>query len=114
MEVPYIVAGCGGHNITPLKPAANRHPVATPLAGKKDQDDPTDHSLRQYFNGFGHVMVTVTNQVVTLDFIGTKTQSSTPVDSVTVLLSSNAITHETAPFAHPANGEQETKHVSSP
>jgi hypothetical protein len=59
-------------------------------------------------------MVTVTNQVLTLDFIGTKTQSSTPVDSVTVLLSSNAITHETAPFAHPANGEQETKHVSPP
>jgi hypothetical protein len=93
-----------------LKPSSNRHPVATPLSGATVPGDPSEHSLRQYFNGFGHVMVTVTNQVVTLDFIGTKTQSSVPVDSVTVLLT----THETAPFAHPANGEQETKHVSSP
>jgi hypothetical protein len=114
MQVPYIVAGCGGHNITPMKPASNRHPVSTPLLGKKDSNDPTEHVLNQYFNGFGHMMVTVTNQVVTLDFIGTKTNSGVPVDSVTVLLSSNQITHETAPFAHPANGEQETKHVSSP
>jgi Calcineurin-like phosphoesterase len=114
MQVPYIVAGCGGHNITPLKPGSNRKPVETPLRGETVQGDSSEHSLRQYFNGFGHVAVTVTNQVVTIDFIGTKTQSGAPVDSVTVLLSTNQTTHETAPFAHPANGEQETKHVSSP
>ena len=49
---------------------------------------------------------------MTLDLIGTKTQSGQPVDSVTVDLTRNTITHETAPFGHPANGEQETKHVS--
>jgi hypothetical protein len=112
MQVPYIVAGCGGHNIQPLKPGLNRQPVGTPLRGAAVPGDPSEHSLRQYFNGFGHMIVTVTNRVVTLDFIGTKTQSGEPVDSVTVDLTSNAITHETSPFGHPANGEEETKHVS--
>jgi hypothetical protein len=113
MQVPYIVAGCGGHNIQGVNPGPNRQPVVTPLPGATVPGDPFAHVLKQYFNGFGHMMVTVTNQVVTLDFIGTKTNSGVPVDSVTVLLSSNQITHETAPFVHPANGEQETKHVSS-
>lgn len=112
MQVPYIVAGTGGHNITPLKPGFNRQPIRTPLRGAPVGGDSSEHSLRQYFNGFGHVIVTVTNRVLTLDLIGTKTQSDAPVDSVTVDLTSNTITHETAPFEHPANGEQETKHVS--
>jgi hypothetical protein len=112
IQIPYIVAGCGGHNITPLKPGLNRQPVATPLRGAPVGGDSSEHSLRQYFNGFGHVTVTVTNRSLTLDFIGTKTQSGDPVDSVTVDLTSNTVTHETAPFEHPANGEQETKHVS--
>ena len=112
MQVPYVVAGCGGHNITPLKPASNRKPVATPLRGAHAGTDTSEHSLRQYFNGFGHVVVTVTNRILTLDLIGTKTESSEPVDSVTVDLTTHNITHETAPFAHPANGEQQTSHVS--
>jgi hypothetical protein len=112
MQVPYVVAGNGGHNITPLKPRFNRKPVATPLRGAPVGGDSSEHSLRQYFNGFGHVIVTVTSRVLTLDLIGTKTQSGEPVDSVTVDLASNTITHETASFEHPANGEQETKHVS--
>jgi hypothetical protein len=112
MQVPYIVAGNGGHNITPLKPDFNRQSVTTPLRGAPVEGDASEHSLRQYFNGFGHVIVTVTSRVLTLDLIGTKTQSSSPVDSVTVDLTSNTITHETVPFEHPANGEQETRHVS--
>jgi hypothetical protein len=112
MQVPYIVAGNGGHNVQPLKPRFNRQPVRTPLRGAPVGGDSSEHSLRQYFNGFGHVIVTVTNRVLTLDLIGTKTQSGEPVDSVTVDLTSHAITHETPPFEHPANGEQETRHVS--
>jgi hypothetical protein len=48
---------------------------------------------------------------VTIDLIGTKTQTDEPVDSVTVDLASNTITHETPPFDHPAIGEQETRHI---
>jgi hypothetical protein len=112
LQIPFIVVGCGGHNITPMKPRADRQPIRTPLAGRPLGDGPTDNSLRQYFNGFGHLLVTVTNRVLTFDLIGTKTQSNAPVDSVTVDLMSGTITDETPPFDHPANGEQETRHVS--
>jgi len=66
-----------------------------------------DHSLRQYFNGFGHLIVTVTNRVLTIDLIGTKTQTPLPVDSVTVDLGTSRVTHETPSFSHPANGEEQ-------
>jgi hypothetical protein len=112
MQVPYMVVGCGGHDIIPVKPGPDRKPVQTPVSGRGSAGAPSDHSLRQYFNGFGHVLVTVTRRVLTIDLIGTKTQSEDPVDSVTVDLASNTITNETPPFAHPALGEQETTHVS--
>jgi hypothetical protein len=112
MQIPYLVAGNGGHNITPLKTGGNRRPVQTPLRGRTDASTETEHSLRQYFNGFGHLYITVTKKVLTIDLIGTKTQSSEAVDSVTVDLAISKITHETSPFDHPANGEQETRHVA--
>ena len=111
MQVPYIVAGNGGHNITPLKTGFDRKPIRTPLHGAPTAGGASDHSLRQYFNGFGHLLITVTKRVVTIDLIGTKTQTDEPVDSVTVDLASNTITHETPPFDHPAIGEQETRHI---
>ena len=112
LQVPFVVAGCGGHNITPLKPRADRQRVRTPLRGRPVGTGGSDNSLRQFFNGFGHLLITVTEQVLTIDLIGTKTESSTPVDSVTVDLASSTITDETSPFDHPAIGEQETRHTS--
>jgi hypothetical protein len=107
MEVPYIVAGTGGHGpIQPVKPTFERQPVHTPLRGKS-LNGAEDHSLQQYFNGFGHLIVTVTNRVLTIDLIGTKTQTHQSVDSVTVDLGTNKVTHETPPFSHPANGEEQ-------
>jgi hypothetical protein len=111
IQVPFVVAGCGGHNITPLKPRSDRTPVRTPLRGRPIGNAPADVSLQQYFNGFGHLVVTVTPHVLTIDLIGTKTQTEDAVDSVTVDLASNTITHETSPFVHPANGEEGTTHL---
>jgi hypothetical protein len=75
MEVPYIVAGNGGHGpIQPVKPSFERTPVKTPVQGVS-ADGSSDHSLRQYFNGFGHLMITVTNRVLTINLIGTHTSS---------------------------------------
>lgn len=108
MQVPYIVAGTGGHGrIQPIKPGPDLQPVRTPLRGKSS-NGAEDHTLRQYFNGFGHLLITVTNRVLTLDFIGTKTQSHLPVDSVTVDLATSTITNETPSFSHPANGEEQS------
>jgi hypothetical protein len=98
MQVPFIVAGNGGHGIVPVKLTRNRQPVSLPVTSG-------DHTLRQYFNGFGHLLVTVTQRVLTIDLIGTKTNTDIPVDSVTVDLASNTITNETDPFDHPALGE---------
>jgi hypothetical protein len=99
-QVPYVVAGNGGHNITPMKPGSNRKPVQTPIAGDSGSN------LRQYFNGFGHLLLTVTSHVLTIDLIGTRTQSELPVDSVTVNLDTDQISNETPPFTHPATGEE--------
>src|SRR5207245_1557962 len=110
--VPYMVVGSGGHDIIPVKPGPDRKPVRTPLSGRSHVNGTSDHTLRQYFNGFGHVVVTVTKRVLMLDLIGTKTQTDVAVDSVTVDLALNTITAETPPFDHPANGEQETMHNS--
>jgi hypothetical protein len=118
MQIPYMVLGMGGHGITPMKTGFDRKPVRTPLKGKTKSESAgelPDHSLRQYFNGFGHALVTVTSRVLTIDLIGTKTETHEAVDSVTVQLGSdyadNKIIHETAPFEHPANGEEERMHT---
>lgn len=106
MEVPYVVAGTGGHGpIQPMKPTPQRQPVRTPLRGRSTQGA-DDNTLQQYFNGFGHLLITATNRVLTIDFIGTKTNTEQPVDSVTVDLATNKITNQTPPLSHPANGEE--------
>ena len=106
MEVPYVVAGIGGHGpIQPVKPTPQKKPVKTPVHGKSPTGT-SDHTLRQYFNGFGHLLITATNRVLTIDLIGTKTQTHLPVDSVTVDLGTSTITNEIAPFTHPVDGEE--------
>ncbi|HTU25872.1 MAG TPA: metallophosphoesterase [Pirellulales bacterium] len=106
LEVPYLVAGNGGHGITNLKNQPDGTRVATPVPGA-DSETVGTHSLQQYFNGFGHLLVTITTRIVTVDLIGTHTHSQTPVDSVTVDLRTRQITHETPSFSHPALGEKE-------
>jgi hypothetical protein len=112
VQIPFLVSGCGGHHIEPMKPRPDRKPVRTPLAGKALASGRAGASLRQYFNGFGHLYITVTKQILTIDLMGTKTHANAAVDSVTVDLSLNRITEETPPFSHPANGEQQTAHLS--
>ncbi len=112
VEVPYVVAGNGGHGITGLKPNASGGRVRTPLEGKAAAAGGPAASLRQYFDGFGHLVVTVKPNVVTVDLIGTHTNTSKPVDSVTLALDTRKVTHETPPFAHPAVGEKEKFHTA--
>jgi 3',5'-cyclic AMP phosphodiesterase CpdA len=108
IDVPFIVAGNGGHAITPVKFDRHGKPIEGPLEGTPTNG--TTVSLRQYFNGYGHLYITVTKQIVTVDLIGTHASRTTPVDSVTLDLNTRRITHETPAFAHPAWGEKE-KHV---
>jgi hypothetical protein len=107
VEIPFIVAGNGGHAITGLKPLADGTRVQTPLQGTPITPVGDVASLRQYFDGFGHLVVTVTRRILTVDLIGTHTGTALPVDSVTLDLETRRITHETPPFDHPAIGEKE-------
>jgi 3',5'-cyclic AMP phosphodiesterase CpdA len=118
MEVPYVVAGNGGHGITPMKTKHDRKPIQTPLPSKPtrgENEASGDHILQQYFNGFGHLVITVTPRVLTIDLIGTRTETSTPVDSVTVQLAENFVDNriisQTPAFDHPATGEQQPAHT---
>jgi hypothetical protein len=101
MDIPYVVAGHGGHGLTPIKPRQNRQQVMTPLAGAGG-----DASLRQYYNGYGYLMVTVTPHVLTIDSYTVLPQpAELPLDSVTVSLQTHRITAETKPLQHPLPGE---------
>lgn len=106
LEVPFLVAGNGGHDITRLKPNQDGSPVRTPLPGASAAPGNVP-ALRQYFDGFGHLVVTVTRYVLTVDLIGTHTGTGQPVDSMTLNLGTRKITHETSSFEHPAIGEKE-------
>jgi hypothetical protein len=106
-EVPYVVAGNGGHHLSPLKLSRERTPVRLPLHGAPRPNHPDDrHALYQYFNGYGYLSVTVTKDTLKIDVMGAYVQSRTPIDSVTVDLNQGAIIDQTKPFGHPAPGEQ--------
>jgi hypothetical protein len=107
IDVPFIVAGNGGHDITRLKPNQDGSHAQTPLNGPPSAPGGESHSLRQYFDGYGHLVVTVTPHVLTVDLIGTHTYTDKPVDSVTLDLKARKVTYETPPFDHPAIGEKE-------
>jgi hypothetical protein len=107
MDVPFIVAGNGGHDITRLKSRQDGSLVKTPVIGSQAAAGDGSVSLRQYFDGFGHLVVTVTRHVLTVDMIGTHTHTDKPVDSVTLDLGTRKVTQETPPFDHPALGEKE-------
>jgi hypothetical protein len=101
MEIPYIVAGNGGHGMTPVKPGKDRKSVKTPLSGAGG-----DVSLRQYYNGYGYLVVTVTSRVLTIDAYSVHPHpSEVPFDSVTVSLQTHRVTSETQPLEHPLPGE---------
>lgn len=111
VEVPYVVAGNGGHGITTQKPKADGSRVKTPLAGAATPGVAGGASLRQYFDGYGHLLVKVTPAALTVDLIGTHTNTPLPVDSVTLDLNARKITHEAPPLSHPAAGEEEKYRV---
>lgn len=106
VEIPYVVAGNGGHGIQGLNPNQDGTPASTPLDEAPVPGDPGRVSLRQYFDGFGYLLVTVTPHVLTLDLIATAVTPSTLVDSVTLDLNAGKITSEAEPFTHPAPGEE--------
>jgi hypothetical protein len=82
MEVPYVVAGCGGHN---------DQPVNTPTGTTEG-----DHTLEKSFQGYGYLRITASAQTLKIDFqsiLGPNGAVISPAtfDSVTVDLKKNKI-----------------------
>ena len=69
-NVPFVVAGCGGHNDASVDPADGQ------LVG--------DHSFDKSFKGFGYLMIAASERRLKIDFI--KLGTRRPFDSVSVTL----------------------------
>ena len=67
-QIPFVVAGCGGHNDARVDPADGR------LVG--------DHSFDKSFKGFGYLMITASERRLKIEFI--KLGTRRPFDSVSV------------------------------
>lgn len=87
-QTPYIVAGCGGHNISALKPQKGTSAIRTPL---KINDTLT---FDKYFAEYGYLRIIVTPALLRIEFhqasVGTELKS--PADTVTVDLKSHKLT----------------------
>jgi predicted MPP superfamily phosphohydrolase len=101
-EMPYIVAGGGGHGASPIKLCENGQMAKTPLRGAAG-----DHSLQQYYNGYGYLLVKATAQELAVEFYSSPPTGDGPTDSVVVDLQARKVVHETGPLDHPLQGEVE-------
>jgi len=86
-QIPYIIAGSGGHNANPLRQGKNATPIRTPL-------DMGNVRLENYSEHFGYLRVVVTKTVLSLEYheVGTSSDSKSPIDVVTVDLASHTLT----------------------
>jgi hypothetical protein len=86
-ETPYIVAGCGGHAITPMQTGKNAGPIRTPVVMG-------DLTFERYFAQFGYLRVVATPSLVSFEFheFGSGTNTKSPVDVVTVDVAQRRLT----------------------
>jgi hypothetical protein len=86
-QTPYIVAGCGGHNISALKPQKGGA-IRTPL---KVSDTLT---FDKYFAEYGYLRIIVTPALLRIEFHQASGGANlkSPADSVTVDLKSHKLT----------------------
>ena len=77
MQIPFIVAGCGGHNDLPVAAAH----------GQVIGDRTYDKALR----GYGYLMVTVSSASLKIELWQMPSAGKTPFDSVTVDLATNHV-----------------------
>jgi hypothetical protein len=77
LEIPFVVAGCGGHNDLPVQEAF----------GQVIGDRTYDKALR----GYGYLLLTVNPHKVIIDMWQVPSASNAPFDSVTVDLQTNRL-----------------------
>jgi hypothetical protein len=89
-QIPYIVAGSGGHNAMPVRRSAGNAVIRTPMT----QDDVT---LERYFANYGYLRVLVTQKLLSIEFhdVSSGLGSKSPMDVCIVDLQSRTLTTHT-------------------
>lgn len=86
-EIPFIIAGSGGHNATPIRVGKGNATIRTPVKEG-------DHIFERYFNDYGYLRIVVTRKLMTIEFhdVSSGLGSKSPADVCTVDLQSRKLT----------------------
>jgi hypothetical protein len=87
-QTPYIVAGCGGHNISPIRSGKSNLPLRTPA---QVSDEVT---IDSYFAQYGYLRIVVNDSLLSIEYhqAVAGAESKSPVDTVAVDLAKHVLT----------------------
>ncbi len=86
-EIPFIIAGSGGHNASPLRVGKGNSTIRTPVTEG-------DHIFERYFHDYGYLRITVTQKLMSIEFhdVSSGLDSKSPADVCTVDLKARKLT----------------------
>jgi hypothetical protein len=89
-QIPFIVAGSGGHNALPIRSDNENVPIRTPITDG-------DITFERYFADYGYLRVVVTTKVMSIEFhdVSSGLDSKSPMDVCTVDLQERTLTTST-------------------
>ncbi len=87
-EIPFVIAGSGGHQATRIRTDPSNKPIRVPLRAKNGL------TLERYYPHFGYLRVIATAQVLTFEFHDIKTglSSKSPADVCSVDIKNRTLT----------------------
>jgi predicted phosphodiesterase len=86
LEIPYVIAGCGGYNMKPLSPA--------PTPDLTSKVAVNTHALRMYLPAYGYLKISVTGQKLGIAYNSPETTFGAGVDTVVVDLGTHKVIKE--------------------
>jgi hypothetical protein len=86
-QIPFIVAGSGGHNALPIRTIGSNTIIRTPITVG-------DVSFRRYFADYGYLRIVVTEELLSIEFhdVSSGLDSKSPADISTVVLKTRILT----------------------
>jgi Calcineurin-like phosphoesterase len=86
-EIPFIIAGSGGHDITKIRTDPLNKPIRVPLKGKNGV------TLERYYPDYGYLRVIASAEILTFEFHDVSSVSSkSPADVCSIDLQSRTLT----------------------
>jgi Calcineurin-like phosphoesterase len=86
-EIPFVISGSGGHDVTKMKTASNHRAIRAPKAA-------SDVTLERYFADYGYLRLIATKELLTIEFHDASSglDSKSPADVCTVDLRARKLT----------------------